>query len=109
MAFFFFNKNLVFIDSMQFMDSSLALKTCPTMISNIWLKNFVLKLLELLKQKDAYPYEYIDSFKIFGEEKLPDGECFYSSVKDGTTNDSGEKFDSHISDEDYLTCKKNLE
>ena len=91
------------------MDSSLALKTCQTMISNIWLKNFVLKLLELLKQKDVHPYEYIDSFKIFGEEKFPDRECFYSSVKDGATNNSGEKFDSHISDEDYLTCKKNLE
>ena len=91
------------------MDSSLALKTCQTMISNIWLKNFVLKLLELLKQKDVHPYEYIDSFKIFGEEKFPYRECFYSSVKDGATNNSGEKVDSHISDEDYLTCKKNLE
>ena len=34
---------------------------------------------------------------------------FYSSVKDGTTSDSGEKLDGHISDEDYLTCKKKLE
>ena len=34
------------------------------------------KNLEPLKQKDAYPYEYIDSFKIFGEEQLPDRECF---------------------------------
>ena len=25
----------------------------------------------------------MDSFKRFGEEKLPDRECFYSSVKDG--------------------------
>ena len=25
------------------------------------------------------------SFKRFGEEKLPDRECFYSSVKDRTT------------------------
>ena len=31
---------------------------------------------------------------------------FYSSVKDGTTNDSGEKLESHISNKDYLTCKK---
>ena len=29
---------------------------------------------------------------------------FYSSVKDGTTNDHGEKLDGHITDEDYLTC-----
>ena len=31
---------------------------------------------------------------------------FYSSVKDGTTSDSGEKLESHISNKDYLTCKK---
>ena len=48
----------------------------------------------------------MDSFKRFNEEKLPDKECFYSSVKDGTTGDSGENLDDHISDEDYLTCNK---
>ena len=48
----------------------------------------------------------MDSFKRFNEEKLPDKECFYSSVKDGTGGDNGEKLDGHISDEDYMTCKK---
>ena len=61
---------------------------------------------ELLKQKGAYSYEYMDSFKRFGEEKLPDKKCFYSSVKDGTADDNGKKIGVHISDEDYLTCKK---
>ena len=51
----------------------------------------------------------MDSFKRFNEEKLPDKKCFYSSVKDGTTGDNGKKLDGHISDGDYLTCKKNLE
>ena len=37
---------------------------------------------------------------------MHDRERFYSSVKDGTTIDSGEKLDGHISNEDYLTCKK---
>ena len=46
------------------------------------------------------------TFKRFNEEKLPDREGFYSSVKDGTTADNRKKVDSHISDEDYLTCKK---
>ena len=36
-----------------------------------------------------YPYEYIDNFKGFNEEKLPNEKCFYSSVKDGTTDDNG--------------------
>ena len=70
-------------------------------------KEFGSKNLELLKQKDAYPYEYMGSFKRFGKEKLPDRECFYSSLKDGTTGDNGEKLDGHISNKDYLTCKKN--
>ena len=67
------------------------------------------KNLELLKEKDAYPCQYMDSSKTFGEEKLSYKKCFYSSVKDGTTSDSGEKLDGHnghIKDEDYLTCKK---
>ena len=32
--------------------------------------------LELLKQKSAYLYEYIDSFKRFNEEKLPGKKYF---------------------------------
>ena len=37
--------------------------------------------LELLKQKDAYPYEYMNSFKRFNEEKLPARKYFCSSTK----------------------------
>ena len=69
-------------------------------------EQFGSKNLELLKQKDAYPYEYMDISKRFNEEKLSDKKCFYSSVKDGTTGDNDKKLDGHISDEDYLTCKK---
>ena len=36
------------------------------------------KNLKFLKQKDAYTYEYMNSFKRFGEKKLPDKKCFYS-------------------------------
>ena len=38
----------------------------------------------------------MDSFKRFSEEKLSDKKCFYSSVKDRTTNDNGEKLDGHM-------------
>ena len=34
-------------------------------------QEFGSKNLGLLKQKGAYPYEYMDSFKRFSEEKLP--------------------------------------
>ena len=45
----------------------------------------------------------MNSFKRFSKEKLPDKKCFYSSVKDGTTDNNGKKLGGHISDEDYLT------
>ena len=104
---FFLNKNLVFIDSMQFMNSSLE-KLVKNLSDNDFkylTEEFGSKNLELLKQKDAYPYEYMDSFKRFGEEKLPDREYFYISIKDGTTGDNAKKLDGHISDEDYLASK----
>ena len=69
-------------------------------------EEFGSKNLELLKQKDAYPYEYMNSFERFDEEKLPDKECFYSSLKDGTDDGDGKKSNGHISDKDYLMCKK---
>ena len=77
---FILNKNLVFIDSMQFMNSSLE-KLVKNLSDNDFkylTEEFGSKNLELLKQKGAYPYEYMDSFKRFDEEKLPDRECFYS-------------------------------
>ena len=72
-------------------------------------EEFGSKNLELLKQKGAHSYEYMDSFKRFGEEILPDKECFYSSVKDGTTEDNGKTLDGHINDvfEKFIdTCLK---
>ena len=69
-------------------------------------EEFGSKSLQLLKEKGAYPYEYMNSFKRFGEEKLPDREYFYSSVKEKTTDDNGEKIDVHITDKDYLTWNK---
>ena len=69
-------------------------------------EEFGSKNLELLKQKGVYPYEYMNSFKRFSEEKLPDKVCFYRSVKDGTTGDNGEKLNGRMSGKDYLTCKK---
>ena len=105
------SKNLVFIDSMQFMNSSFE-KLAKNLSDNDFkylTEEFGSKNLELLKQKDAYPYEYMDNFKEFSEVKLPDKKKIYSSVNDGKTGDNGEKLDGHINDKDYLTCKKNLE
>ena len=71
---FFLNKNLVFIDSMQFMCSSLE-KLVKNLSDNDFkylTHDFGFKKFELLKQKEAYPHEYMDCFERFSEEKLPD-------------------------------------
>ena len=63
---------------MQFMNSRLE-KLVKNLSDDDFKKlteEFGLKNLELLKQKDAYPYEYMDSFKRFSEDKLPDKEFF---------------------------------
>ena len=55
---FFWNKNLVFIDSMQFMDSSFdkLVKSLSDEDFKYLIKEFSSENLELLKQKGAYPY-----------------------------------------------------
>ena len=54
-------------------------------------KESIFKNLELLKQKHAYPYEYMDSFL----KDLMKKNCL---IKMGTSDDNGEKLDGHISD-----------
>ena len=56
---FILNKNLVFINSIQFMNSSLE-KIFKNLSDNDFkylIQEFGSKNLKLLKQKDAYPYE----------------------------------------------------
>ena len=89
------NKNLGFIDSMQFMNASL-----DSLVNNLdefkyLLREFSGECLELVKEKGVYPYEYIDSFKKFDEYELPSKDAFLSSL-----NVVG------ISDQDYLRAKK---
>ena len=62
--------------------------------------------LELLKQKGDYPYEYMNSFERFNEEKLPARKYFFSSTKKGKIGDDGKISDGHISLKDFLTCEK---
>ena len=69
---FFLGRDLVFIDSMQFMNSSLdkLVKNLVNKDCKYLVKEFGTENLELLKQKGAYPYEYMNSFKRFNEDKL---------------------------------------
>ena len=85
---FVLNKSLVFIDSTQFMNSSLEelVKNLSDDDFKHLTKEFSSKNTELLKETGVYPYDYMDSSERFNEEKFPDEECFYSSVKDGGSN-----------------------
>ena len=105
---FFLGKNLVFIDSMQFMNSSLdkLVKNLSDEDFKYLVKEFGFDNLKILKQKDAYPYEYMNSFKRFKEEKLCARKYFFSSTKKGKIDEDGEISDGHMSIEDYLTCEK---
>ena len=69
---FFLNKNLVFIDSMQFMNSSLykLVKNLRDEDFKYLIEEFDSESLELLKQNGDYPYEYINSFERFNEGKF---------------------------------------
>ena len=90
---FTINNDLVVIDSMQFMNSILdsLIKDLSDNDFKYLLQEFSGDLLELIRQKGVYPYKYMDSFKKFSENKLPDRCEFYSSLK----NES-------ISEKDYL-------
>ena len=91
---FMWGKNLVFIDSFQFMASSLQ-KLASYLPSSKYIHleeefNSNNSSIQLLKQKGVYCYEYMDSFEKFYEPQLPAQEKFYSSLNN-----------TQISDEDY--------
>ena len=105
---FFLNKTLVFIDSMQFLNSSLD-KLVKNLLDEHFkylLEEFSSKNLELLKQKVAYPYEYMNIFEKFNKEKLPARKYFYSSTREKKIDNDGEMSDGHVSVKDYLMCEK---
>ena len=105
---FFLGRDLVFIESMQIMNCSLD-KLVKNLIDKDFkylVKEFCSKSLELLKQKGAYPYEYMNSFKRFNEDKLCVRKYFYSSVKDKKTDDDGKISAGHVSIKDYMVCER---
>ena len=91
------NRHITFIDSYQFYNSSL-----DNLASNLEDNDFkhltfefAIDKLETLKRKDAYPYEWVDSYEIFKQPSLPEKKCFKSSLRDAKRDRS----DGHTSDE----------
>ena len=93
------NRHITFIDSLQFYNGSLD--TLASNLNNEDFKHltseFGIDKLEILKRKDAYPYEWVDSYEKFKHPSLPEKKYFYSSLRDGKRDRS----DGHISDEQY--------
>ena len=89
---FMLGNHLTFIDSFQFMSSSLEklVSNLPKESLKYTSQIFKNKKLDLMSQKGVYPYDFMDSFNKFNETKLPKQEDFYSILND-----------EHISGEDY--------
>ena len=84
---FSLDKNIVFIDCMLFLNSSL-----DKLVNNLnefkYLnKDFKGNKLEFIKKKGIYLYEYMGKFKKFKEDKSPNKECFFNSLKNCSISD----------------------
>ena len=93
---FMLGKNLTFIDSFQFMSSSLdkLVSNLPAEALKYTSERFQKEKLNLMTRKGIYPYDYMDSFEKFNKTELPTKEEFYSILNN-----------EHISDEDYQHAK----
>ena len=74
---------LKFIDTIQFMNSSLdaLVKNCETLplTESVYTQQYKM---DLLKRKCVYPYDYMDSFDRFEEDHLPTRESFYNKLSE---------------------------
>ena len=73
------NRHITFIDSHQFYNSSL-----DNLASNLedndfkrLTSEFGIDKLEILKRKDTYPYEWVDSYEKFKQPSLPEKNTFF--------------------------------
>ena len=94
---FILGNHLTFIDSFQFLSSSL-----DKLVSNLpkddliyTSKAFKGKRLNLMSQKGVYPYDFMDSFEKFNQMELPNKDQFYSILND-----------QHITDDEYDHANK---
>ena len=87
---FMLGKHLVFLDSFQFMASSLErlAANLPTGAFKYTSHVFQDEKLALMKQKGVYPYDYMDSFQKFGDQQLPPKEQIYNFLTDEGISDA---------------------
>ena len=83
-------KHLKFIDSYQFLASPLAnlAKNLPDEKYVYTSEAFSGERLALMKEKGAYPYDYMDSFQKFSQTQLPKRDDFYSLLTNEEISES---------------------
>ena len=81
---FMLGNHLTFIDSFQFMSSSV-----DKLVNNILKDDLIYtsqvfkgKKLDLMSKKGVYPYDFMDSFEKVEQTELPAKEHFYSILND---------------------------
>ena len=89
---FMLGQHLVFIDSFQFMSSSLSnlVNNLPAEAFKHTGQVFQGEQLSLMTKKGVYPYDYMNSFEKFEDNRLPKKEDFFSIMNN-----------EHITDEEY--------
>ena len=94
---FMLGNHLNFINSFQFMNSSLdkLVSNLPMEAFKYTSEEFMGKKLSLMSQKGVYPYDFMDSFEKFDQMKLPTREQFYNILND-----------QHITNGEYDHAKK---
>ena len=94
---FMLGNHLTFIDSFQFMSSSLDKLVNKLPKDDLIYTSKVLKgeKLNLMSKKGVYPYDFMDSFEKFNQTELPAKEHLYSILND-----------QHITNYEYNHAKK---
>ena len=94
---FMLGNHLTFIDSLNFMSSSLykLVSNLPKDDLMYTSKVFKGKRLNLMSQKGVYPYDFMDSFEKFNQMELPNKDQFYSILND-----------QHVTDDEYDHANK---
>ena len=94
---FMLGNHLTFIDSFQFMSSSLdkLVNNLPKDDLIYTSKVFKGKKLNLMSKKGVYPYDFMDSFEKFNKSELPAKKHFYNILND-----------QHITNDEYDHARK---
>ena len=94
---FMLGNHLTFIDSFQFMSSSLdkLVSNLPKEAFKYTSEEFTGMKLSLMSQKVVYPYDHMDSFEKFDQTELPTKQQFYSILND-----------QHITNDEYNHAKE---